>query len=179
MGRLENIIDKLDNENHRKSTLIEDLKSEHQIQVELIESQYMTQKSKMQDDLKRKSQKISQMLINLRKTQSRLEENDNIKRMYIDRSKQAEKRVKDLEKEMSKSLGDKNRLGKENRELRGNLGFREKTFLKQVKEMKEKLRSSENYLLIEKENNATLVNTLNQNQISKTHLLGIEVGHNG
>lgn len=166
MERLEKIIDKLDQENQRKSTLLENLKSQQELQFEEITTEFSTQRTAMQDDVKRKSKKISQLVTELKKTEKKLEESEKIKRMYIERTKNGEKRVRELERELAKTLDEKNRFGKENRELRANLGFREKSFLTKVKEMRSEMGKLQSSLKVEKENNATLLNTLNQNQIS-------------
>ena len=115
---------------------------------------------RLQGEVSRKSQQICILNDNLKKAIIKTGEVEDLKKMYFEKFKKIEKKMKDNSREFA-SLKDKEKsLTKENTYLRDNLKFKEKMLLTLSKDSKNNISKLESQLHIEKENNKMILDKL-------------------
>lgn len=118
----------------------------------------------LKQDLRQKSGRLSETNIALAKAADKIEELSEMKQKYMQKAKVHQKRAQMAETELAQKKDATDKLGKEVKELRKHLKFKDKEILRMAKENKSESQRLKTELHLQVENNKAIIDKMRKMQ---------------
>jgi chromosome segregation ATPase len=157
----------LEEELKNKANQIFDQKQAFEEKIKTIEENKEKMITNLREDLRQKSQRLSETNIALAKAADKIEELTELKQGYQFRSKTYEKEVKECQRELASKKDFLKKIEKENKDLRKHLKFKDKELIRISKEKKIETEQLQSELHLQRENNKVIIEKIKNIKIQK------------
>ena len=147
-------------------------KNKHEEEILHLNQSFQLESQRLQEELYKRSLKLNKLSEDLHKFQARNEETDKMKKTYIEKFRDCEKKLREFKIKEASEKDSKRKLEKECKDLRQNLKFKEKHLLKIDKDGRRRIQQLEMILKVQKENNREVINKMKKHYTKGTFAFG-------